>query len=242
MRFIPVLTLLPALMMTSLAWAQSAASPTQAEMDAAIRDYLLRNPEVIMEALNVLEQRQVQARLDAVAEDLRNNPNDLVLGNPEGDVTIVKFSDYRCPWCQRAHPVVDQLIENDPNVKVVVKQFPVLGPDSVAAARLALAAKSQSETAYVELHHALMDMGGKMTTAQVLEVAAEVGLNTDQLQQDAQLPAVAETIQSTYQVARALDFNGTPAFVIGDTLSPGFVDLPSMTAQVAAARAAQSAN
>lgn len=216
------------------------AQMSQAELDAAIRDYLLRNPEVIVEALDVLETRQIQQRISSLGQDLANDPADLVLGNPDGDVTIVEFFDYRCPWCQRAHAVIEQVLSEDPNVRLVMKQFPVLGPDSVKAAQLVIAARRQSEEKYMAMHLAMLDAGGKMPEAQVIELAKDVGLDIDQLRQDAQSRDVARFINKSYQMAKVLGFEGTPAFVIGEQLSPGFLDHANLTRQIAEARAHQS--
>lgn len=187
------------------------------------------NPQIIMEAVQLLEAEQAAAQADAQAEVLKNqrellerDPNAPVLGNPDGDVTVVEFFDYNCPYCKRAMAEVQGLIAADPNVRLVYREWPILGEGSVFAARAALAAREQGK--YEEFHWALMGMQGRAEEASVLRVAEEMGLNTERLLADMDAPEIEEHIATSMRLTQALGFNGTPSFVIGDNLIPGFVE------------------
>ncbi|UWP93898.1 DsbA family protein (plasmid) [Aliiroseovarius crassostreae] len=200
------------------------------------------NPEIVMEAVAILEKRQATAQATAQAEVLVNqrellekDPNAPVLGNPDGDVTVVEFFDYNCPYCKRAMPQVQGLLEADPNVRLVYREWPILGDGSVFAAKAALAARDQGK--YEEFHWALMGMNGRAEDATVLRIAREVGLDIEQLRRDMETPEVEEHIATSMRLARDLGFNGTPSFVIGDSLVPGFVEQSVLEGYVSDARA-----
>ena len=152
----------------------------------------------------------------------RSDPNAPVLGNPDGDVTVVEFIDYNCPYCKRAMPEVQGLLDEDPNVRLVYREWPILGEGSVYASRAALASRVQGK--YEEFHLALMGSRGRVEEASVLRIAKEIGLDIDQLKADMQSPDVDEHIESSMRLAQSLGFNGTPSFVVGDVLLPGFVE------------------
>ena len=187
------------------------------------------NPQIIMEAVQLLEAEQAAAQADAQAEVLNNqrellerDPNAPVLGNPDGDVTVVEFFDYNCPYCKRAMAEVQGLIAADPDVRLVYREWPILGEGSVFAAKAALAAREQGK--YEEFHWALMGMQGRAEEASVLRVAEEIGLDVERLRADMDAPEIEEHIATSMQLTQALGFNGTPSFVIGDNLIPGFVE------------------
>ena len=230
---------------------QSAPSPsdmTEAEREAfraEVRAYLLENPEVIMEAIQVLESRraadEAAADADLVArhrDELFSDPDSWVGGNPDGDVTLVEFLDYRCGYCKRAHPEVLALLERDPNIRYVVKEFPILGPDSVAAARMALAALELDRARFGDLHDALMTHDGQLTEAAAYEIAADVGYDTEALRARAQQPDIEAEIRDNYALAQALNINGTPGFVLGDRIIRGYLPVDQMAAEVAEVREA----
>ena len=182
-----------------------------------------------MEAVQLLEAEQAAAQAGAVADVLENerdllerDPNAPVLGNPDGDVTVVEFFDYNCPYCKRAMAEVQGLLEADRNVRLVYREWPILSEGSVFAAKAALAAREQGQ--YEEFHWALMGMQGRAEEASVLRVAEEIGLDVEQLRADMDAPEVEEHIATSMRLTQALGFNGTPSFVIGETLVPGFVD------------------
>ena len=217
---------------------------TDERIKELVYEAILDNPGIIMEAVRLLEEQQQQrqqATAQTVLQDERNrlerDPNGIVLGNPDGDVTVVEFFDYNCPYCRRAMPQVEALIEADPNVRLVYREWPILGEGSVFAARAALAALEHGK--YKEFHEAMMGMQGRAEEASVLRIAREVGLDVDQLRQDMQAPEVDEHIQTSMELTKALGFNGTPSFVIGDELVPGFVETSVLADYVEATRAAQ---
>ncbi|MBF9029799.1 thioredoxin domain-containing protein [Rhodobacterales bacterium HKCCE3408] len=222
---------------------------TDAEREAfraEVRDYLLENPEVLMEAIAVLESREAAAgaerdmQLVAVhSEAIFDAPGDLVLGNPDGDVTIVEFMDYRCTYCRRAAPEVTDLLNSDGNIRLVIKEFPILGEQSVLAARFALAARyAVGEEAYAVLHDALMTMRSDMTEGALSRLAGDLGYDGDEILAAMDDPRIDEIITANYDLARALQISGTPTFVLGDQLVRGFVPGEQMAEMVDEVRAA----
>ncbi|HEX6143022.1 MAG TPA: DsbA family protein [Geminicoccaceae bacterium] len=226
------------------AFAQQAPEPIEgAEREAIegiIADYILQNPEIIYRALQILQERQQAAQaeqarlaLDAHRDALERDPNSPVGGNPEGDVTVVEFFDYRCPYCKRVAPDVERLIDRDPGVRVVYKEWPILGSESVFAARAALAAREQDR--YLDFHDRVMSLE-EVTEASVMGVADDLGLDVEQLRDDMAAPEVDAHIRQTAQLAQALGISGTPAFVIGDQVVPGAAGYEALSGSVAAAR------
>ena len=206
----------------------TAEELTEGRVRELVLDTIRENPEIILEAIAILEQEQADAQAAAQAEVLRTerdllerDPNAPVLGNPDGDVTIVEFFDYNCPYCRRAKPEIEALLAGDPNIRLVYREWPILGEGSVFAARAALAARKQG--LYDEFHWAMMGMQGPAAEASVLRIAEEVGLDIDQLRRDMESPEVDNHIETSMRLSQALGFNGTPSFVIGDALVPGFV-------------------
>jgi len=206
-----------------------------------VREFLLNNPEVIVEAMQILQERQRAAEAEnlkrAIAarrDDLLGDPDAPVGGNPSGDVTLVEFFDYNCPYCRRVAPTVVELEEADPDLRLVYKEFPILGPGSTFAARAALASRKQGK--YLAFHNALMQAREQLAKDQVKKIAAAVGLDTDRLQEDMNDPAIEQTIQRNLDLANALGITGTPSFVIGDQVVPGAADLRTLQRMIAHAR------
>jgi protein-disulfide isomerase len=198
------------------------------QVEKIVRDYLLREPEIIYEALQELQRRQAEAEaarqkaaIAAHQGELLDAPNTPVGGNPDGDVTLVEFFDYRCAYCRRVVPSMRTLLDEDRGLRVVFKEFPVLGEDSVRAARAALA--SQQQDGYVPFHFALM-AADDLSMQGIRAAAAAVGLDPDRLEADMSSPEVTAAIEANYELANQLGIEGTPAFVIGDQLIPGAVD------------------
>ncbi|WP_374443925.1 DsbA family protein [Stella sp.] len=221
--------------------AQSLSPQQRQEVEAVLRDYLKRNPEFLIEVLQAAEEKQqanqlARARDTIVAErrELTQNPADPVGGNPKGDVTIVEFFDYRCPYCKQVKPIVEQVLKQDRNVRVVYKEFPILGRDSVYASRAALAAMKQDK--YLPFHHALMAYRGQLGEEAVMTVARQTGLDVERLKRDMDNPAVEQTIAANRALAERIGIRGTPAFIVGDDLVPGAVDPGSLKALVDKAR------
>lgn len=218
---------------------------SDARIKELVYEAILENPGIIMEAVRLLEESQQQDQQEVASITLKNerdklerDPNAIVLGNPDGDVTVVEFFDYNCPYCRRVMPQVDALVAADPNVRLVYREWPILGDGSVFAARAALAARKQGK--YEAFHVAMMNMQGRAEQASVLRIAREVGLDIDQMRRDMDAPEVDEHIQTSMELTRSLGFNGTPSFVIGDALIPGFVESDVLAKQVEATRAAQN--
>jgi protein-disulfide isomerase len=230
-----------ALLAVPMGASAQTAPPDREAIEKIVRDYLMKNPEVIIEAVQELEKRQAAAReqsaKQAIAQrkaELISDPGTPIGGNPEGDVTIVEFFDYHCGYCKRAHPTMQSVIKADPKIRVVYKQMPILTPNSRVAAAGALAAAKQGK--YREMHHALMEARGELTKDRVLQIAADLKLDKDKLAKDMDAPDIAQQIDRSLALAKALGIDGTPAFVIGDRVIPGAVDAGVIQAAVAAAR------
>ena len=214
----------------------------QDEVERIVRDYLLREPEIIMQAIEELQRRrEAQAaveqrnRLAQEGEALRADPRDPVLGNPDGDVTLVEFFDYRCGYCRIMAEPLQALLANDPGLRIVMKEFPILGPDSLLASRAALAAHQQG--GYEAMHWALL-AASRIDEAVIVRLAEEQGLDVDRLLADMQADPVAEHIQDNILLAQGLAINGTPSFVIGDSVLPGALPVERLAGLIAEARAA----
>jgi protein-disulfide isomerase len=225
-----------------MAPAQDATSPAADPLlEQRIREYILAHPEVIAEALQKYQRQQEEAQKQAQAQALKDlqallvsNAASPVLGNPAGDVTVVEFLDYRCPYCKAMHQPMADMIAADGNVRVVVKEFPILGDDSLYAARAALAAGLQGK--YAEMHNALMSFKGKPAPADIDAMAQQVGIDPVKLRQDMAAREIDQELQQNYNLAEQLGINGTPAFVIGETLIPGAIKLEDLQAHIAKAR------
>jgi protein-disulfide isomerase len=223
-------------------YAQDSSAPSaDPALEQAIRDYILAHPEVIAESLQKYQQQQEEAQKQVRAQAVKDlkpqlvsTPASPVLGNPSGDVTVVEFLDYRCPYCKAMHQPIADMIAADGNVRVVIKEFPILGDDSLFAARAALAAGKQGK--YAEMHAALMTFKGKLSAQDVESAAAQLGLDVVRLKVDMAAPEVDQELQQNYNLAESLGINGTPAFVIGDTLIPGAIKLEDLKAHIAKAR------
>jgi len=206
-----------------------------------VREYLLEQPEIIEEAIRELQARQRAGRAartrDALVANrtaLVDHPMSPVSGNPDGDVTLVEFFDYQCGYCKRSLGTVVELIESDPELRIVWKDFPVLGEVSTFAALASMAAQKQG--LYLEFHKALMGASGRLTEESVMETASRVGLDVERLQQDMADPEIVAYLQDTQRLAEELGIGGTPAFVIGNTLVPGAVDGATLRRLIGEAR------
>ena len=224
-------------------FAGAAQTLSENDIRALVLDTIRANPGIVMEALELLELEQQEAQaeqarafLSGQRDLLENDANAPVIGNPDGDVTIVEFFDYNCPYCRNAKTEIDALLAADPGIRVVMREWPVLGEGSVFAARAALASRAQGK--YTEFHDALMTMQGRAEEQSVLRLAADIGLDVVQLRRDMDAPEISEHLQISSGLGRALGFTGTPSFVIGETLAPGMIRSDQMAALVAAARTA----
>ncbi|MCI5110869.1 MAG: DsbA family protein [Marivita sp.] len=216
----------------------------RAAFGAQVRAYLLENPEVIMEAVQVLEERQAaqQAQGDIAliennADAIFNDGYSWVGGNPEGDVTIVEFFDYRCGFCRKAHPEVAELLELDGNIRYIAKEFPILGENSVISSRFALAAREVAgDDAYEAAKEALIVMNGDLDDAVLRRLADTLGLDADAVLAAMDSDSISQQLAETRALAQALQINGTPSFVMAGQLVRGYVPLDAMQQIVAEAR------
>lgn len=207
---------------------------------AAVREYLMDNPQVIMDAVAVLEQRQAQAQAAADVELVKQNEANLfddgfsfVGGNPDGDITLVEFLDYRCGYCRRAHPEVAKLLESDGNIRLVVKEFPILGDQSVLASRFAIATKKVAgDEAYKLVSDTLMEFSGEITMPSLARIADTLGLDGDAIQDRMSGTDVTEEIRATRALAQQLRITGTPTFVLQDELLRGYLPYDQLRAIV----------
>lgn len=229
------------------AWAQADKPPLSPEQETRIKDlikeYILANPEIILEAVQTLRRRQEEAQKKAAEDALKTRRAELqgakdlpVAGNPNGDVTIVEFMDYRCGYCKSVKPTLDQVVKDDGKIRLVVKEFPILGPASRVASAAAVAAHKQGK--YLALHNALMAYPNNLTDDVIMALARQVGLDVAKLKEDMKAAEVQELIGRTNKLAQDLGINGTPAFIIGDEIVPGAINAEEFKMRVAAARKA----
>ncbi|SFS21569.1 DsbA family protein [Yoonia litorea] len=202
---------------------------------------ILENPQIIIEAVAILEQERQAAQMAAGAQVLQErrdflegDPNAPYVGAEEPTAIVVEFFDYNCPYCKRAAADVKALLGDDEDVRVVYREWPILGEGSVFAARAALAAREQGK--YEEMHWALMELRGRAEEASIIAAARDLGLDIDRLRADMESAAVTTHIEDTRELAQALGITGTPAFVIGDAVVPGAVPLEDLQSFVAQAR------
>lgn len=238
------LTLIALLLTGTIALADTAPPLTEERIKELALEAILENPEIIEEAIQRLQARQqalqvagTKTVLEARRADLERDSNAPVLGNPDGDVTLVEFFDYNCPYCKRVKPEIEALLEADPNVRLVYREWPILSEGSVFAARAALASRKQGK--YEAFHWALMGFRGRIEKASALEIAADIGLNLEQLQVDMQAPEIDTHIQLSMDLAEALNITGTPSFVAGENVLPGLLTRDQLIAVVAEIRSAQ---
>jgi len=231
--------------MLAPAHAQSFSPPQRTEIEKIIKDYLLAHPEVLQEAMAELEKKQQVAESEKArsaiknhSEALFNSPRQVVLGNPQGDVTFVEFFDYNCGYCKRALNDMVELMSKDPKLKVVLKEFPVLGPSSVEAAQVAVAVRMQDKTGkkYLEFHQKLLTGRGQVDKAKAIAAAKEVGLDVARIEKDIKSDEVSKTLEESMKLAEALGLNGTPSYVIGNDVVIGAVGLATLSQKIQAAR------
>jgi len=226
------------------AQAQSLTPDQKKAVTDLIRETLLKNPEIIQEAMVELERRntvaQAQAQRSAVTAEkarLIDPATSVIVGNPQGDVTIVEFMDYNCGFCKRAMEDVRALAKDDPKLKIVIKDFPILGPDSVEASRVALAVRSQLQgQKYFDFHAKLMATKGRINAAKALEVAKESGVDVERARKEMEGPAVRAAIEDTVALGDRLGLTGTPAFILGDEVVFGAVGPGPLKVKIEALR------
>jgi len=226
--------------------AQTFSQPQRGEIEKIVREYLLKHPELLQEVMTELEKKQQTAESEKArsaikthAEALFNSPRQVTLGNPQGDVTFVEFFDYNCGYCKRALNDMTALMSKDAKLKVVLKEFPVLGPSSLEAAQVAVAVRMQDKSGkkYMEFHQKMLTGRGQADKARALAVAKEIGLDMARMEKDLKSDEIAATLQESAKLAEALGLNGTPSYVIGNDVVIGAVGLAALGQKIEAARA-----
>ncbi len=214
-----------------LAAADEFTPAQKKELGEFVKDYLVNNPDVLRQAIDSLDKHDKQAAeaerqkiVSDNADQLFSSKYQATVGNPKGTATLVEFFDYNCHFCKGALPDIARLMKDDPNLKLVLKDFPVLGPDSVEAAKVATAARNQLPGDRIwQFHYTLLNMHGPIGKAQALEVAREMGLDMDRLAKDMEAPDVSNGLHEVMAMADALQINGTPSFVVGQEVVVGAV-------------------
>jgi len=239
---------LVALTLAAPAQATDLNALTDTERDAfrsEVRAYLLENPEVLMEAISVLEKRQAdqQATGDATlistnADEIFNDDHSWVGGNPNGDVTLVEFTDYRCAYCRKAFDEVEELLKSDDNIRFVLKEFPILGEQSEVSSRLAIATlQIAGDDAYKTIHGQLMKLRGNLSPDSIKKMTQHLGLDSDAIMARMNAPEVDDVIQANRLLAQRLQITGTPTFVLDQQMLRGYVPLAGMKQIVEQVRA-----
>ncbi len=213
------------------------------EIEGVIYDYLMANPEVLIKAIDTMrenkqavEQNQIKENLRLANTALYKDPTSPIHGNKDASVTIVEFFDYRCGYCKRVFPALQELLDTDDDINVVFKEFPILGEDSVFASRAAQATWFNWPEKYLKFHSELISARGALSATKVLELAATVGIDTNVLKEAMDGEDVSEAIARNMELAEFLKINGTPAFIIGNELIPGAIDIDTMKSLINEAR------
>lgn len=219
--------------------APSVSDAERAKIESVVHDYLLKHPEIILQAVEAYQTAQqaekekaAQEQLTKRSSDLLHDPATQVAGNVTSDCTIVEFFDNQCPYCQANEPELQKLLKQDGRVRLVLKEFPILGPTSLVAAKAALASVKQSK--YLEFHEALLSHKGHYEKAAIVDdIAKSVGLDLDKLHKDMDSPEIAAEIDKNLDLGRALDITGTPGFVIGSQIVSGASSVDDLKKYVA---------
>jgi protein-disulfide isomerase len=244
-------SLAPALLALTLCGAPPAASAQgfsdsqRGDIEKIVKDYLIGHPEVLEEAMAELTRRQAAAETEKHeagvtknAETIFNSPRGVTVGNKDGDVTFVEFFDYNCGYCKRAMVDMLDLMKADPKLKVVLKEFPVLGPGSIEAAKVGVAVRMQDPSGkkYLDFHQKLLGGRGQADKAHAMAAAKESGLDMTKLEKDYASPEVNATIEENFKLAEAMGMNGTPSYVIGKQVVIGAVGVDNLKEKIGIAR------
>jgi protein-disulfide isomerase len=242
---VPALLALALLGAPQPASAQSFTDTQRGDIETIVRNYLIAHPEVLEEAMAELSKRQAaadaakhEASISTNADTIFNSPRGVVIGNKDGDVTFVEFFDYNCGYCKRAMTDMLDLMKADSKLKVVLKEFPVLGQGSVEAAQVAVAVRMQDPTGkkYLDFHQKLLGGRGQADKVRALAVAKELGLDMARLEKDMASPEAKATIEENFKLAEAMGMNGTPSYVIGKQVVVGAIGLDGLREKIGLAR------
>jgi protein-disulfide isomerase len=230
--------------------AQTFTDSQRSEIQKIIKDYLVANPEVLEEMSAELTKRQTAAEAEkhraAVkrnAEVIFNSPRGVVVGNRNGDVNFVEFFDYNCGYCKRAMNDMLELMKADPKLRVVLKEFPVLGAGSVEAAQVAVAVRMQDPTGkkYLDFHQKLLNSRGQADKARAMAAAKDAGLDMARLEKDIVSPEVSATLNENFKLAEDMGLNGTPSYVIGSDVVVGALGVEGLSKKISEARCGKAA-
>ena len=243
--------LAPALLAFGL-FAAPASAPAQTfsggqrqEIESIIKKYLMEHPEILEEMAAELSKRQSvadaakhEAAVAKNADLIFRSPRGVTVGNKDGDVTFVEFFDYNCGYCKRAMMDMMEIMKADPKLRVVLKEFPVLGPTSVEAAQVGVAVRMQDPTGkkYLDFHQKLLNGRGQADKARALAAAKEAGLDVARIEKDMNSPEVRATLEENFKLAESMGMNGTPSYVIGKQVVIGAVGVENLTKKISEAR------
>jgi len=221
----------------------SDTAMARADIEAVVRDYLLANPDILMEMQTALEVRQEeeqrvsqQETIASASDEIFNAAYDGIVGNPQGSTTIVEFYDYNCGFCKRAMEDMEALVAKDPDLRFVLKEFPILGPDSQKAHIVSMAFRALSPEQYGAFHRALIS-GGRATEDSAIAVALELGADEQALRSEMQNPAIRMAFENTYELANRLAITGTPSYVVGNEVIFGALGQAVLSEKIEMARA-----
>jgi len=241
--FVPILALSSLAAPAPTTAADGLNDDQRREIEKMIEQHIMDHPEVVMESIKRLQDRmareeeeRAKANLVASRDKLISDPSSPVGGNPDGDVTIVEFFDYRCGFCKRVFPALMEVMKSDPKVRYVFKEFPILGPESVMATKASLAVWRLDPEKYMDVHAALLEVKGGMSLNKILKTVADAGADPHTVAKEMDSPEIEAMIRDTYELADSLRITGTPAFVIGDELVPGAVDIATIRRLIAKSR------
>ena len=234
--------LFPSMAVAADSKAPSTLSPAQkAEFKGLVREYILENPEIISEAIDAMQAKETKAKADkqsavvnARKQEIFNPAEGTIIGNPKGDVTVVEFFDYNCGYCKSMFQAIIEALKDDPKIRLVLKELPILGPSSVTAARAALAARKQDK--YRDIHLALLSHKGGLNDDAIMQIAKGIGLDVKKLQADMQSPEITAIIAKNRNLADELGIDGTPALFIGSAFVPGAIQKDQLVELIASAR------
>jgi protein-disulfide isomerase len=242
--FLRVIAVAGAAALAPLASAAAAefSDAQKAEIETLVREYILANPEIVQEALVAIEEKRKQdeaaartAQIQSIRDILYDSKHQVVLGNPDAKITLVEFFDYNCGYCKRALDDTLALLEND-DVRIVLKEFPILGPGSVEAARVAIAVNTVAPDRYIDFHRELLTGNGQADERRALAVVEDIGLDVGAVKAAMSDKVVADTIDEVYTIANRLGLTGTPTYVIGDEVVFGAVGFEELGTRIAAMR------
>jgi protein-disulfide isomerase len=237
-RLLAAITIAVSICAAGAAIAQSFTPQQRGEIETIIRDYFIKNPELIEELQALAQSEKLKKVIVENKQILFNSPRQVTLGNPNGDVTMVEFFDYNCGFCKRALDDMMTLIKNDPKLRVVLKEMPVLSQGSMDAAAVAIAVAMQDKTGkrYFDFHQKLLLGRGQADKARALAVAKEVGADMARLEKDIGSDEVKAALDESFKLAEALGFQGTPSYVIGNEAVIGAVGVKELQAKINNAR------